>query len=280
MSELAYATRQMRNLWGRSHGELRNEVNLVPVENADPPRADLLFERSTRLNQVPPHAEVRIVITHKMRVVNQRLGRLDEYLITDGSTEPHLGIPLGQLGSRWGEAQWAVRITDPEDPGWTWAWSEPKRIVRGEGMIGHDGAEILMIRRDELPDGHGWALDFPSGYVPTVVVNQNNPSLLEELKTPASLSSVLLIPEVVGGVLDRMVSLHFDGELLEAEDSSWQGKWLKWITEKTNAGIPPNPDSDDGPKLCLEWSRSVVEVIKRKISQSQTIHDLLSGGDE
>ena len=69
------AESQMVNLWGRSQGELPNEVKLVLIEDTSPQRAKLVFQHSVKTAGIPPEAEVRLYLYHHLRLVRKDFGR-------------------------------------------------------------------------------------------------------------------------------------------------------------------------------------------------------------
>jgi len=276
--ETRIATTQMVNLWGRSQGELPNEVKLVLIEDTSPQRAKLVFEHSVKTAGIPLYAEVRLYLYHHLRLVREEFGRLDEYLLVDGTTEETSEFSLAAFGERWKKASWVVKITTDDEEGRVWAWTKRKSVFRGKRVIEHEGEGILYLKQDDL-DGIAWEIQFEDD-CPTIVVNTETQLLTSELERK-TISSALLIPEVFSNIIDEMLKLHLEGELLCADESTWPARWLNWIKKKYSSSIP-NIDDEDPQTIieCIKWKEGLVKELKKTIEQTKIVNGALDRGEE
>ena len=74
-------SRQMVNLWGRSNGEVDEFVALSLVPETDSPIANIHIERTSRINSIPDHADVTIILTYNLIVLRQRIGSKAECVL-------------------------------------------------------------------------------------------------------------------------------------------------------------------------------------------------------
>ncbi len=272
-------SRQHQNLWGRSEGDVDGQIRLSHVPDSSPAIAMLEFEHSTRMDSIPPHAEVNLILTYNLISHVEKLGRIDQYLLPEGATNPKNGIRLGMFGSDFGKATWQVKVIEPEEPGRVYAWTKRKRINRGEGAIGDGkGGYILRIMKEDLSDDRAWYLHFPVGDCPFVVVNSTNPKFYDDLKNSSSISASLLIPEAVGGVLDQIISDISEGDyVLGTDEGSWQNKWIQWVDETIRVSRPNELVDPDGLADWIRWKKETVEKIRSFISQSTKVKQSMGG---
>jgi len=272
------AESQMVNLWGRSQGELPNEVKLVLIEDTSPQRAKLVFQHSVKTAGIPPEAEVRLYLYHHLRLVRKDFGRLDEYLLVDGSIEDTAEFSLATFGERWKKARWEVKMTTNDEDGRVWGWTKRKSLFRGKAVIEHEGEGILFLKQDDL-DGIAWEMQFEDD-CPTIVVNTETQLLTAELERK-TISSALLIPEVFSSIIDEMLKLHLEGELLSADESTWPARWLSWIKKKYNSSIPEIDEEDPQTIIeCIKWKEDLVKELKKTIEQPIMVNDNLDRGAE
>jgi len=263
---------QFQNIWGRSVGVLKEEVELIVSKETSPPSVKLSLIGSTKTDRIPEHAEVRLYISHHLRLIDESLGKCGQLFKTE-STETD-SISLSKFGEHWDNTRWELKITTSDEAGRVWAWTELKPIDR-KSIIHIDGEGILFLQKGELDDV-AWQMTFNDDG-PTVVVNKSNSKLLDEFES-ASLSSTLIISEWVASIIDEMIILYLDNELIDADESSWQYKWGKWF--RLNFGHIPNPfDSQFGEQMmidCFRWKEKIVQEMKRRIDQVEKVNDFLS----
>tara|TARA_B100002052_G_scaffold297782_1_gene329364 strand:+ start:1199 stop:2032 length:834 start_codon:yes stop_codon:yes gene_type:complete len=272
------ASLQRYNLWGRSEGDVDSQIHLSHVPDSSPAIATLEFEHSNRMDSIPPHAEVNLILIYNLVSHVEKLGRLDQYLLPDGTTNPKNGISLKMFGSEFGKASWQVKIVEPEEPGRVWAWTKKKRINQGEGLIGDGkGGHNLRIKKDQLPGEMVWDIQFHAGECPSLVVNTSNPEFYEDLKRSSSFSASLLIPEAVGIILDKVIVQMFDGDYaLDTDRESWQYKWIEWVDEKIAVSRPHSLEPGELGDW-INWKKETVDKIRSFISQSTKVQQRMRG---
>ena len=273
------ASRQHVNLWGRSYGEVDDQIHLSVVPESNPAVAMLEFDHGSRIDELPGHSNVTLIMIYNLVVEKIELGRIDQFLLPEGQTEVKHGISLRKFGSNFGRATWQVKITEPEEPGRVYAWTKKKVINQGEGAIGDGtGGYILRIKKEEMPDEKSWTVEFPPGECPFVVVNENNPSFYEELKNSSSLSSSLLIPEAVGLVIDELITQILEGDYeLGTDQSTWQYKWMKWLEEEIRVSKPDEMESPTDLADWIKWKNDNVRRIRSYIGQSSKVEQRIGG---
>ena len=90
---------------------------------------------------------------------------------------------------------------------------------------------------------------------------------------------MLLLPEVVGLVLDEIIANMCQGEFEIGPDGSWQSKWLSWVGRKFEKQYPPSIQEAENLAEWIRWKNDVVSQTKSKIEQSAKVANHFSGGD-
>lgn len=276
------ASRQMVNLWGRSNGEVDELVSLALVPDAESPIANIQIERSSRIDSIPNHADVSIIVTYNLIVMRRRLGRKVECVPSEEDENPIIRIPLQAFGDDFGKAMWQVKFTDPEEPGRVFAWTKRRMVNEGEGLLmagDGSGSSLLRIKSERLEENLLWKLEFPIGYSPFVIVNTSNHQFFEDLKKRYSLSSMLLLPEVVGLVLDEIIVNMCQDEFEIGSEGVWQSKWLSWVDRKFEIEHPPSVSENENLAEWIRWKNDVVSQTKSRIEQSDKVANHFTGGE-
>lgn len=280
MSEnIEYVTRQMVNLWGDAVGQLNQKVIDIEIKKDKLPELELEFHNTTKMHNIPDDAEVYLIFRDRLR--KQRF-----YAGTKGALQTPQDIDLKTneliiFGENYGEAKWQIKFIDRETK-FTYAWTISEVLIsRGRDVLSSNGEPLLQIRIDNnniLEPYESWGLDF-EGINPTILINENNADLKTTFFDINNLGTILLMPEILSGVIDKMIQEYFE-DVISENDDSWKGRWLRWCYQKTTMRLPTNiPDSNEDFQLFFDFKSDVVQSIKREIKQVDKISNIFQGSD-
>ncbi len=277
MSEVVYTKSQFANLWGKSQGELKEEVQLVIVENSDPVQVKLVFNSSHKTEKIPDDFEVRFYFRHHLRILDGLIGKKKDVFTQE--TFESKPISLSIFGSRWRRVRWEVKVTKPDASGWVDAWTELRSVFRGDALINN----LLFITQDDLSDGIGWEIRYPDEGPTIVVRNDDSGFKLRQALMYNKPHIAMMIPECTGLIIDELIRLYSEQSLLDRMDDedTWEAKWIHWFGKQ----FPFIPhkftglyNMDSIVDIC-NWKKEIVKSLKESIEQSKLLAEL-EGGDE
>jgi len=276
-----YAKRQMANLWGRSVGQLNQkivDVELKLEREANPPTVEVGVLETSNTEEIPEDAEIWLNIRRRLRIHRYYCGTRINPLIPDDVEGG--GNQITAFGEKFGEAKWEIKFVDPQERGRVWAWTEPFRLVPRKAVLRDDYGNALLsigVDQNERLTSEAWGMDFEDAN-PAILVNPRVSDLMDMLKTKNEVS-LLLMPEVLSHIIDRIIQDHCENSI-EAGASSWQGRWLTWANNRVDSRLPPNAETSEEMIQCLEWKTEVIQKLKDIIEQAPKLRECIDGGDE
>jgi len=281
MIESIRQKRQMANLWGRAVGQLNQKIVDVKVnleEESGPPRFSIEVLDTSNTNRIPDTAKIWVVIRNRLRF--QRF-----YCGTRGAPSTPKDFDSGgneiiAFGDKYGEAKWELKFVDSIEKGRVHAWTDPIRLVPRTPLIRDDfGNALLRITVDQnerLHSAEAWGMDFEEDD-PTILINHRVSELMEKLRG-ANEVSMMVIPEVLSHVVDRLIRSHCETRITPGTDS-WQGRWLTWAYNRVDSRLPGEPGTEDGLLQSFEWKDELLSKLKADIDQTAKVSEFIQGGD-
>ena len=273
--------KQFYNLWGRSIGQLNQKVIDVHFnlnKDVSPANFEFEIEDTTNTKEIPDSAEIHIIIRRRLRVHRYNCGTKGEPTIP---TEiDNLDNNITKFGENLGEAKWQIKFIDPEEVGRNYAWTEPKRLIPKESVLKDgDGNSLIDIVVDQngVLSSEAWSLNFDDEN-PTILINQNNPQLVEEFKSMGK-TTYLMVPEVFRRIIDKLV-VDYCEYPSSPGTSTWQERWLNWTYKRMQEELPATIETVDDFTDASEWKDSAIKMVKDAIEQSEKIKEITDGGDQ
>lgn len=280
MIEDVRAKRQMANLWGRAVGQLNQkivDVKLILDEESDPPRFSIKVLDTSNTNRIPETAEIWVIIRNRLRF--QRFNCGSRRAPSTPEDIDSGGNEIIVFGDSYGDAKWELKFVDSAEPGRVHAWTDPTKLVPSAPLVMDDyGNALLRIRvdLDERLVSEAWRMDFEEND-PTILINHRVSELMERLRVVNEVS-MMVMPEVLSHVIDRLIRSHCETRIAPGEDS-WQGRWLTWAYNRVDSRLPDEPGTDDGLIQSFEWKDELLSKLKTDIEQAAKVREFIQRGD-
>lgn len=278
---LSEPTRQMANLWGRAVGKLNQKIRDIELNVDEAGTVSIDINRdSTNIQEIPPNSRIWINVINRLRIQ-----RFDCGTLLAPHDEPKDTVTgsalLTAFGENYGEARWSAKFVAAEGGGGVWAWTDPTKIDPGPVVLtGDDGSGILYMGMDEnrTLGPAAWGMDFDD-LNPKILVNEDLPELYEKLQGKNE-TSLLVMPEVLGAVLDELIKSHCRTAISHSSEG-WEGRWLTWAEARTEIRMPEGtPENGDELLRCLEWKEGVLRELKSTLQQASSLRVQIDGGAE
>ena len=280
MVEDVRAKRQMANLWGRAVGQLNQkivDVKLILNEESNPPRFSIEVLDTSNTNRIPETAEIWVIIRNRLRFQRFNCGSLGapstpEDIVSGGNE-------IIAFGDAYGDAKWELKFVDSTEKGRVHAWTDSTKLVPSAPLVRDDYGNALLritVDQEERLLSEAWGMDFEEND-PTILINHRVSELMEKLRG-ANEVSMMVMPEVLSHVVDRLIRSHCETRITPGTDS-WQGRWLTWAYNRVDSRLPDEPGTEDGLIQRFEWKDELLSKLKTDIDQAAKVSRFILGGD-
>lgn len=281
--------RQHANLWGQATGQLNQKtadfICEVQTDEHGKPYVSIEQKGTKKIISIPSHVEVHLFVRNRLRLQRFTCGtRGDTTNPEDSETGTALLDGFTDNESVYGAAKWFVKYVEPGNEGRTWAWTDPKRLIPTKTTLSDDhGNALLKISTDHQNVlGHRpWKVSLEDEEHPTILVNNASDTLREKLETRNEIS-VLLMPQVCGAVLDKLLEAHLE-DPVSIDGDDWKSRWYKWAFARVETELPIYDDETEPYALfaeCQAWKHTVIDWLNKKLEAAAKVEEYLTEGTQ
>ena len=283
------AKRQHANLWGQSTGQLNQKTvdftcEVLKDEHGKP-YLSIEQKGTNKINGIPDHVEVHLFVRNRLRL--QRFICGTRGAITnpeDSETGTALLDGFTDNENVYGAAKWFVKYVEQGAGGRTWAWTDPKRLIPTETKLrDDDGNALLKVATDHNNwlEHRPWKVSFEDEEHPTIMVNNASDTLREKLETRNEIS-LLLMPQVCGEVLDKLLEAHLE-DPVSIDGDDWKSRWYKWAFARVKTELPIDDGEIEPHELfteCQAWKHKVINELNKKLEAAEKVEEYLTEGTQ
>ena len=279
--------RQHANLWGQATGQLNQKtVDFtceVQMDDHGKPHLSIEQKGTNKINGIPAHVEVHLFVRNRLRLQRFMCGTRGAISQPeDSETDTALLDGFTDDENVYGAAKWFVKYVEPGSEGRTWAWTKPKRLIAAETTLSDDhGNALLKVATDHnnVLGDRPWKVSFEDEEHPTILVNNASDTLREKL-TAMNEISVLLMPQVCGAVLDKLLEAHME-DPVSMDGDDWKSRWYKWAFTRVETELPID-DGETAPYALFAegqaWKHTVIDWLNKKLEAAAKVEEYLTEG--
>jgi hypothetical protein len=224
---------QAQNIYGESEGRLDQEVQ-ISIVNEEDSKVKLSFEDSTKWSALDSAYTIKAYFWFRLRLVEHDFGTVGTL---DAKKDDD--VDLSSLGTYWKNAKWQLIVSGPSSTGFgkfIHAWTEEQFVTSTKGLLSLNGKSIFMLQIGELEAGMTWKVDIDPKGLPVLIISQDLEPLHHDIERQ-SLAAFLILPEALNYVIEMLIDDFIEGTDIKNQ-SSWHGKWFKFVTDKLQVTFP------------------------------------------